>query len=559
MTIVKSLLTQAFLLFFLFSASAADSVPSVMLTVTEHNGRMSVEAKPKEGLAIGKIPPTEKKAGTIRVENKTPFPVKLGGWRSPCECLDLDEPSWELAPGAKSESGAILDGSGYRGEFDKNMHISFSSKESETVNFFLPVKFAVVEDNEMSEPRPDTPPKEKSFLQTPDESKGSHLAKSGTILPEQLDMEAKDFNPNNEETVFIFAGRTCPGCNYMKRELGPRLLKKYGVDGGRVALLDLEKPENMLALAELEEQIGTRGTKTPVLYFRGTMMYGKAEVEKELESPKGNIAKSKTIILPKSKPVKQGAIADEVALNSVKRKTEGFTIGVIAVAGLIDGINPCAFAGLVFLASLLASSRMGGRSLLVLGGAYCLGSFVCYFLMGLGLLGIIKPLLGGGGLPRTLLNGGMSMVLCIFSYLSFRDAIIFKRKGTGSEMTLKLPDSFRKRIRELMHKGTSGRMLWAGAFGAGFVVTVIGSACTVQIYVPVLAFLAKMEGVFNIWIAYLLLYNIMFVAPLVGLLFAVYFGIGSLKLAALTRIDAFVGKILMGVLFAFLAVLMILL
>ena len=63
-------------------------------------------------------------------------------------------------------------------------------------------------------------------------------------------------------------------------------------------------------------------------------------------------------------------------------KAEGMTIGVIAMAGLIDGVNPCVFAGLVFLASLLVSSRMGGRKILVTGAAYCLGSFICYFLMG---------------------------------------------------------------------------------------------------------------------------------------------------------------------------------
>ena len=110
-----------------------------------------------------------------------------------------------------------------------------------------------------------------------------------------------------------------------------------------------------------------------------------------------------------------------------------------------------------------------------------------------------------------------------------------------------------------MRSGTRGSVLWAGAFGAGALVTVIESACTGQIYVPVLAFLSKMEGVMTVWLAYLFLYNVMFVLPLVGLLSAVYLGISSLRLASLTRVGAFTGKILMGSLFALLAVLMILL
>ena len=525
------------------------------LTITELNGRLSVEPNSKNGLELGKISPADKKTGMICVKNKTTLEIKLGGWRSPCACLDLDEPAWELSPGTESKSNAILDGSAYRGSFEKNMHISFSAKDLETVNFFLPVKFAVIE-------------VEKSVVGDNSDGKGisasdalqtaskNEIQDEKSLLVKQVEMDAKEFNPNDRKSVFVFAGRTCPGCNYMRRVLGPKLLGKYGIRSGQVALLDLEKPENMLILANLEEKLGCRGTKTPVVFFNGMIMYGKTELEAEIERSPSDTPGKKTA---EAKPIVIDMSSNDESMKSVRRKAEGITIGVIAMAGLIDGVNPCVFAGLVFLASLLASSRMGGRKVLVIGAAYCLGSFICYFLMGLGFMGIINSLIGGGGLPRTLLNGGMSAVLCVFSILSFRDAVIFKRNGTGAGMSLKLPDSLRTRIRGLMREGTRGSVLWAGAFGAGALVTVIESACTGQIYVPVLAFLSKMEGVLNVWLAYLFLYNVMFILPLVCLLLAVYFGISSLRLASLTRVDAFTGKILMGALFASLAILMILL
>ncbi len=43
-----------------------------------------------------------------------------------------------------------------------------------------------------------------------------------------------------------------------------------------------------------------------------------------------------------------------------------------------------------------------------------------------------------------------------------------------------------------------------------------------------------------------MLYNVMFVLPLVALLIAVHYGINALRLASLTSLDAFAGKILTG-------------
>ena len=51
----------------------------------------------------------------------------------------------------------------------------------------------------------------------------------------------------------------------------------------------------------------------------------------------------------------------------------------------------------------------------------------------------------------------------------------------------------------------------------------------------------------------------MFVLPLVALLFAVSHGMNAVRLASLSRFDAFAGKILMGVFFAVLATMMIIL
>ncbi len=610
------------ILFICLGFSGVCAEPSAAIHIRDNAGRLRVGMKPEGGLVFGRVSSGEKKTGSIRVENKTSFKIETGGWRSPCDCLEVGEPEGELDPGKICEIRVILDGAGYSGKFEKNIHISFSASGTESVDIFLPVTFEADSlSDEKSERLSDEKNVHFSQWKYAGTSENQNKADQGTVFQEgttgdrlaieQVEIGAEDFDSGDSRTVFVFAGRNCPGCNHIRKILAPKLLEKYGVRGetvsdpyfslrssgtspesafaselrrdmsdtvktGRVALLDLEISENMLFLANLEEKLGTKGTKTPVVYFRGMMLYGQEEIFRfsetadsrfsvQKEQPEGwtptetstQKGQPSPAVAERTMGDRKGWTPTETSEEAVRRKAGKMTIGVIAVAGLVDGLNPCVFAGLVFLASLLVSARMGGGRLLLAGGAYCLGSFVCYFLLGLGVLGILNSFAGGGGLPRTALNWGMSAVLCVLSFLSFGDAVSLRRSGNGSGMSLKLPDSFRARIRSLMHAGGRGKILLAGAFLAGFAVTVIESACTGQIYVPVLAYLVKTEGAFSAWCGYLLLYNLMFILPLLGLLAAVYFGMNSIQLAMMSRLDAFAGKILMGALFLVLAVLMV--
>lgn len=72
-------------------------------------------------------------------------------------------------------------------------------------------------------------------------------------------------------------------------------------------------------------------------------------------------------------------------------------------------------------------------------------------------------------------------------------------------------------------------MILAGLL-VGFLVSLIEAACTGQVYVPILAVLAK-SGVARAWL-YLLLYNAIFITPLLIILGVSLWGISSEKLQA---------------------------
>lgn len=109
-------------------------------------------------------------------------------------------------------------------------------------------------------------------------------------------------------------------------------------------------------------------------------------------------------------------------LDIAKRRSTGFTLGMVIIAGLTDGINPCAIASLVFLMSMLRLSRNAGRGLILMGASYCLAAFATYIAIGFGLLRALHLLdhfeAAQEGLHLVML--GILAVLAILSFVSVR-------------------------------------------------------------------------------------------------------------------------------------------
>ena len=55
------------LIFSAIFVHGANDAPTVILSIAEQNGRLSVEANPKNGLDLGQISSEEKKTGTIEL------------------------------------------------------------------------------------------------------------------------------------------------------------------------------------------------------------------------------------------------------------------------------------------------------------------------------------------------------------------------------------------------------------------------------------------------------------------------------------------------------------
>ena len=237
-----------------------------------------------------------------------------------------------------------------------------------------------------------------------------------------------------------------------------------------------------------------------------------------------------------------------------RERAEAFTTAAVLTAGLLDGINPCAMATLVFFISLLAVSGFRGRALVTVGFAFCVGCFVTYTLIGFGLL---RALYMFKGYPR--LQEGIEIALVvmlgIFAVISFRDAWRYRITGNAEDVKLQLPHSIKIKIHHAIRKGIRTRNLLVGGVLTGVTVTAFESICTGQVYLPTLVLVVKEgESDAGIWM-HLLLYNIMFILPLVILFALFYSGLRTETLIQWSKRNVVLSKALLGVFFVSMAVL----
>jgi len=213
---------------------------------------------------------------------------------------------------------------------------------------------------------------------------------------------------------------------------------------------------------------------------------------------------------------------------SIIERFRSFGTLTVVGAGLLDGLNPCAFATIVFFISYMALLDRKGREILAVGGAFALGVFLTYLLVGLGLRKALEQLpfltmLGRWVYGVTTL---LCLILAVFTFLDYRKA----RRGEPQTMTLRIPLRLRRRINRVIREGAQARAFVPVAFATGFVVSIIELACTGQVYLPTIIFVMGVPEMQGKAFLYLLLYNLAFILPLVVVFVLAYFGTTSEQL-----------------------------
>lgn len=189
------------------------------------------------------------------------------------------------------------------------------------------------------------------------------------------------------------------------------------------------------------------------------------------------------------------------------------TLPTIVVAGLVDGINPCAFTVLLlFITALLATVEASGRQsvtgvrmrLIGLGSIYIAAIFLTYLALGIGVLATADLF------TRAHVSARIGALLAIvFGLWMLKD---FFLPGWG--LQLHAPAATVR-----LARAAARRMTIPALVAGGFLIGLCTVPCSGAVYLAVLALLAVQPSA-AVGFAYLVLYNLMFVLPLVVVLIA---------------------------------------
>ncbi|TEU15739.1 MAG: hypothetical protein E3J21_12455 [Anaerolineales bacterium] len=243
--------------------------------------------------------------------------------------------------------------------------------------------------------------------------------------------------------------------------------------------------------------------------------------------------------------------AQSQAAEGIVERFRSFGLLTVLAAGLVDGLNPCAFATIVFFISYLAFMGRKGREVVAVGAAFALGVFLTYLGVGVGLLKFLASLPFLDALSRWVY--GLTAALCLFLAAGSLYDWWQARRGKPEEMRLKLPARLRRWINRVIREGTGLRAFVPVAFVTGAVISIIELACTGQVYLPTILFVLGVPGLRAKAMLYLLLYNLVFVLPLMAVFLLAYFGTTSQQLAQFINRQAATIKLATAGLFVLLA------
>jgi cytochrome c biogenesis protein CcdA len=238
----------------------------------------------------------------------------------------------------------------------------------------------------------------------------------------------------------------------------------------------------------------------------------------------------------------------ETGEQKIVERFKKFSLWGVLLAGLIDGLNPCAFATIVFLVSYLSFLGKQNKEILTYGIIFTFGVFIAYIIAGVGLMAGLRQLSGFPMITKGiyLVIGMLAFVLGI---ISFYDYLQFRR-GHMEKMKLQLPMALKKRIHGIIRvQIRSPKAGFLGTFALGFVIAATEVVCTGQVYLPTIGYIMSIPELRVHAFLNLILYNIMFIIPLVGVFVAAFFGITSERMALATKKRTGTVKLLTALLF----------
>ncbi len=377
---------------------------------------------------------------------------------------------------------------------------------------------------------------------------------SNLVYPMQLNknLSSSDFSTFDKKIcVEIFYSPTCPHCKLFRQYIAtlskehPNLeVKEYAV----VSNLPLLQALDEYYLVP-DEYFGA----VPQVFMADHVFLGSSSEElNEFKSVLLDLEKTnKGYMCPSDK-----ISSLNTSVDTLMKSFKNFSLPVLIFAALVDSVNPCALAGIIFFISYITAIGKKGKALLIVGFFYTLGLFLAYLFLGLFFNNIIDYASSFSSILVNILYPITAIVSLIFSILSFRDYRKIK-EGELHDMDLKLPDWAKKLIRKLTYFFMNLTNISAIAFVVGFVISFVEFLCTGQIYLPTILYFQSIPGFQAQALFFLTIYNLIFVFPVVLVFVLAYTGTSVVVFKEFLEKNAPRVKIAIGIFFLVLFAIML--
>ena len=186
------------------------------------------------------------------------------------------------------------------------------------------------------------------------------------------------------------------------------------------------------------------------------------------------------------------------------------TVATVIVTAAIDSINPCAIGVLILMISVMLAGKQSTRRMLLLGSLYISSVLAVYLLAGLGLTYYFSTL------PLALaeyISIAVGVLIILAGLAEIKDFFWY-----GRWFSLTIPGAFAKKIHNYASKTTIFGVILLGAF-----VSAVELPCTGAPYLAIITLLSQNFDLTAFML--LVLYNIVFVSPLIIILLLVASGV----------------------------------
>lgn len=351
--------------------------------------------------------------------------------------------------------------------------------------------------------------------------------------------------------VYVFTSPTCGACHRLQRDFMPGFRARVE---NIVDLIEVDVKKDSLLFMAFAENYGDEYYYTPAMAVGETYLtgYPGSVGTGALKAINRALENGETTFLPES-------------LQTHGEMFSTFTLAAVVINGLVDGVNPCAFAVIIFFVSFLAVYGYNRREVIFIGASYCAAVFLAYLLLGLGVFNFLRALSGVQVVIHIFI--WLTIAAClVFFALSVYDLIVYAKTKKSDAMLLQMPKSFKKSINKVTgfflrkkdgEKGRSMPALIGGAFAVGVLVSFIEGVCTGQVYLPTIVAILKENPSHTRAFLYLMLYNVFFIFPLLAVFALTLLGRTSEGFNKFFKKHLVLAKALLAIVFLGLAILLL--